>query len=38
MFLSEPANPRPLVLRLCVPAAQCGSIIGKQGTKIKEIR
>merc|ERR1719219_1657002 len=38
MGLSDPTNPRPLVLRLCVPAAQCGSIIGKQGAKIKEIR
>jgi len=38
MSLSDPAQPRPLVLRLCVPAAQCGSIIGKQGAKIKEIR
>ena len=38
MGLSDPNQPRPLVLRLCVPAAQCGSIIGKQGAKIKEIR
>merc|ERR1719245_2147130 len=38
MGLSDPSNPRPLVLRLCVPAGQCGSIIGKQGAKIKEIR
>merc|ERR1712098_1029090 len=36
--LSDPNNPRPLVLRLAVPAGQCGSIIGKQGAKIKEIR
>ena len=36
--LSDPGSNRPLVLRLCVPAAQCGSIIGKQGSKIKEIR
>ena len=28
--LSEPNNPRPLALRLAVPAQQCGSIIGKQ--------
>ena len=28
--LSEANNPRPLVLRLAVPAQQCGSIIGKQ--------
>jgi len=38
MGLSDPSNPRPLVLRLAVPAQQCGSIIGKQGAKIKEIR
>ena len=38
MSRSDPNNPRPLVLRLCVPAGQCGSIIGKQGAKIKEIR
>merc|ERR1719195_1420934 len=38
MGLSDPTQPRPLILRLCVPAAQCGSIIGKQGAKIKEIR
>merc|ERR1719369_2631166 len=38
MGLSDPTNPRPLVLRLAVPAQQCGSIIGKQGAKIKEIR
>merc|ERR1719402_438046 len=38
MGLSDPTNPRPLVLRLAVPAVQCGSIIGKQGAKIKEIR
>merc|ERR1719422_1637695 len=38
MGLSDPNNPRPLVLRLAVPAQQCGSIIGKQGAKIKEIR
>ena len=29
---------RPLVLRLAVPASQCGSIIGKHGAKVKEIR
>ncbi|CAF3228928.1 unnamed protein product [Rotaria socialis] len=28
----------PITLRLVVPASQCGSIIGKGGTKIKEIR
>jgi poly(rC)-binding protein 2/3/4 len=28
----------PLVFKLIVPATQCGSIIGKGGAKIKEIR
>ena len=28
----------PITLRLIVPASQCGSLIGKGGTKIKEIR
>ncbi|KAI6225334.1 hypothetical protein M3Y99_01355000 [Aphelenchoides fujianensis] len=28
----------PITMRLIIPATQCGSIIGKQGTKIKEIR
>jgi len=28
----------PVTLRLVVPASQCGSIIGKGGTKIKDIR
>lgn len=28
----------PITLRLIVPASQCGSLIGKSGTKIKEIR
>ncbi len=28
----------PVTLRLVVPATQCGSIIGKGGMKIKEIR
>ncbi|PAV81891.1 hypothetical protein WR25_17309 isoform A [Diploscapter pachys] len=28
----------PITLRLIVPATQCGSLIGKQGSKIKEIR
>ena len=28
----------PLTLRLVVPASQCGSLIGKGGSKIKEIR
>jgi len=28
----------PITLRLIVPASQCGSLIGKGGSKIKEIR
>lgn len=28
----------PVTLRLVIPASQCGSLIGKTGTKIKEIR
>merc|ERR1711881_132470 len=28
----------PVTIRLIVPASQCGSIIGKGGAKIKEIR
>ncbi|CAG9854545.1 unnamed protein product [Phyllotreta striolata] len=28
----------PITLRLVVPASQCGSLIGKAGSKIKEIR
>nr|XP_032647209.1 poly(rC)-binding protein 4 isoform X3 [Chelonoidis abingdonii] len=28
----------PLTLRLVIPASQCGSLIGKAGAKIKEIR
>lgn len=28
----------PISLRLIVPASQCGSLIGKGGSKIKEIR
>ncbi|RUS82261.1 hypothetical protein EGW08_009972, partial [Elysia chlorotica] len=36
---STPTTPKPPVtLRLVVPASQCGSLIGKQGCKIKEIR
>lgn len=32
-------GPRPpITLRLIVPASQCGSLIGKGGSKIKEIR
>ncbi|XP_070174649.1 poly(rC)-binding protein 3-like isoform X9 [Littorina saxatilis] len=34
-----PTTPKPPVtLRLVMPASQCGSLIGKQGCKIKEIR
>ncbi len=29
---------RPLVLKLAVPATQCGPIIGKQGAKVREMR
>ena len=28
----------PVTLKLIVPASQCGSLIGKGGSKIKEIR
>jgi polyribonucleotide nucleotidyltransferase len=28
----------PITLRLIVPASQCGSLIGKGGSKIREIR
>jgi hypothetical protein len=28
----------PITLRLAIPASQCGSLIGKAGAKIKEIR
>jgi len=35
---SQGAGKQPITLRLIVPASQCGSIIGKGGTKIKEIR
>ncbi|NXC76693.1 PCBP4 protein, partial [Anhinga anhinga] len=28
----------PVTLRLVIPASQCGSLIGKAGTKIREIR
>uniref|UniRef100_H2YPF6 K Homology domain-containing protein n=1 Tax=Ciona savignyi TaxID=51511 RepID=H2YPF6_CIOSA len=31
-------NTVPVTIRLIVPASQCGSIIGKGGAKIKEIR
>lgn len=36
---NSPATSKPPVtLRLVVPASQCGSLIGKGGSKIKEIR
>jgi poly(rC)-binding protein 2/3/4 len=36
---NTPTVPKPPVtLRLVVPASQCGSLIGKGGIKIKEIR
>lgn len=31
-------NKPPVTLRLVIPASQCGSLIGKGGSKIKEIR
>ncbi|XP_040582619.1 poly(rC)-binding protein 3 [Lepeophtheirus salmonis] len=37
-FISSLKTPQNLVIRLAVPASQCGSIIGKQGSKVKEIR
>eukprot|EP00096_Caligus_rogercresseyi_P016061 TRINITY_DN859_c0_g1_i1.p1 TRINITY_DN859_c0_g1~~TRINITY_DN859_c0_g1_i1.p1 ORF type:complete len:407 (-),score=157.28 TRINITY_DN859_c0_g1_i1:300-1520(-) len=37
--LEEDREPRPpITLRLIVPASQCGSLIGKGGSKIKEMR
>ena len=36
--LSGPNHQNPLRIRLAVPSSQCGSIIGKQGSKVKEIR
>ncbi|CAK7298721.1 Poly(rC)-binding protein 2 [Vulpes lagopus] len=38
MTYSTAASRRPVTLRLVVPASQCGSLIGKGGCKIKEIR
>ncbi|KAL3836317.1 hypothetical protein ACJMK2_021752 [Sinanodonta woodiana] len=36
---NTPTVPKPpITLRLVVPASQCGSLIGKGGSKIKEIR
>jgi len=38
-LVTSPSVPRPpITLRLIVPASQCGSLIGKGGSKIKEIR
>ena len=36
--LSDPSNPKMLVLRLAVHSTQCGMVIGKHGAKIKEIK
>uniref|UniRef100_A0A8C2LA12 K Homology domain-containing protein n=1 Tax=Cricetulus griseus TaxID=10029 RepID=A0A8C2LA12_CRIGR len=38
MTNSTAASRPPVALRLVVPASQCGSLIGKGGCKIKEIR
>uniref|UniRef100_A0A2K5LP30 K Homology domain-containing protein n=1 Tax=Cercocebus atys TaxID=9531 RepID=A0A2K5LP30_CERAT len=38
MTNSSAASRPPVTLRLVVPASQCGSLIGKGGCKIKEIR
>ena len=38
-LITSPGVPKPpITLRLIVPASQCGSLIGKGGSKIKEIR
>ena len=38
-LISPGTVPRPpITFRLVVPASQCGSLIGKGGSKIKEIR
>lgn len=38
-MVSPTTVPRPpITFRLIVPASQCGSLIGKGGSKIKEIR
>ena len=36
--LAGPGHNKPLKIRIAVPAVQCGSIIGKAGAKVKEIR
>lgn len=38
MTNSTAASRPPVTLRIVVPASQCGSLIGKGGCKIKEIR
>lgn len=38
MVNSTVSSRPPVTLRLVFPASQCGSLIGKGGSKIKEIR
>lgn len=38
MINSTVTSKPPVTLRLVFPASQCGSLIGKGGSKIKEIR
>lgn len=38
MTNSTATSKPPVTIRLVVPASQCGSLIGKGGCKIKEIR
>lgn len=38
MSNSTATSKPPVTMRLVVPASQCGSLIGKGGCKIKEIR
>ncbi len=38
MINSTVTSRPPVTLRLVFPASQCGSLIGKGGSKIKEIR
>ena len=38
MTNSTATSKPPVTLRIVVPASQCGSLIGKGGCKIKEIR
>ena len=37
-FLQSLGGQQQLLIRLAVPGSQCGSIIGKHGVKVKEIR